>query len=70
MEIKNNSHLTYKLKRTGNKGPGVITLNADARVIVRVDNVSGKADIRLEYKAENVLIGPEEALPVTLMIPR
>ena len=70
VEIKNNSHLTYKLERTGNKGPRTITLHADARVIVRVRNVSGNNDIKLEYEAENVLIGPSQALPVTLTIPR
>lgn len=70
VEIKNNSHLTYKLKRTGKKGPGTITLNADARVIIRVEDDSENTDITLEYEAENVLIGPDEALPVTLTIPR
>ena len=70
VEIENSSHLTYKLKRTGDKGPGTITINADARVIVRVENVSGNGDITLEYEAENVLIAPGEAMPVTLTIPR
>ena len=70
VEIKNDSHLTYKLKRTGDKGPGAITLNADARVIIRVEDVSENTYIKLEYEAENVLIGPDEPLPVTLTIPR
>ncbi|MFP6582793.1 MAG: Sb-PDE family phosphodiesterase [Candidatus Hydrogenedentota bacterium] len=70
VEIKNNSHLTYELKRRGDNGPGTITLTADARVIVRVENRSGNTNIELEYEAENVLIGPGEALPVTLTIPR
>lgn len=70
VEIKNNSHLTYTLKRTGSKGPGTITLTAEARVLVRVQNVSRDTDTILEYEAENVLIGVNEALPVTLTIPR
>jgi hypothetical protein len=70
IEIKNNSHLTYKLKRTGNTGPGSITLNADAKIIVRAENVPGNNDIALQYEAENVLIGPNKPLPVTLTIPR
>jgi len=70
VEIKNNSHLTYKLKRTGNTGPGSITLDADAKVLVRVENLSGNEDIVLEYEAENVLVGPDKGLPVTLTVPR
>ena len=70
VEIKNNSHLTYKLKRTGDIGPGSITLTADSTVLVKIDNASGINDLDLQYEAKNVFIGPEEALPVTLTIKR
>jgi hypothetical protein len=70
VEIENTSHLTYELKRTGDKGPASITLDADARVIVRVEKPERDGDIALEYEAENVLVAPETGLPVTLTIAR
>ncbi len=70
VEIKNNSHLTYNLKRTGDKGPLAITLDADSKVLVRIEAGIGKNDLRLKYKVENAFVGPEEALAVTLTIPR
>jgi hypothetical protein len=70
VEMKNNSHLTYKLKRTGNIGPGRITLEADSKVIVQVENRAQDAEITLDYEAENVLIAPDKGLPVKLTIPK
>lgn len=70
IEMKNNSHLTYELKRTGDIGPESITLEADASIIVRLESVERNAEITLEYTAENVLIAPNKGLPVTLTIPK
>jgi 3',5'-nucleoside bisphosphate phosphatase len=70
VEIENSSHLTYKLKRTGDTGPGTIELHADARVLVKIDKVPEGTVVKLEYLAENVLIAPGKALPVTLTITR
>ncbi len=69
VEMKNSSHLTYELKRTGDVGPERITLEADASIIVRFESAEMNAAITLDYTAENVLIAPNKGLPVTLTIP-
>ena len=70
VEIKNNSDLTYELKRTGKIGPGRITLEANAKIIVRMENVEKNGNVTLEYTAENVLIAPNKGLPVKLIVPK
>lgn len=70
VEMKNNSHQTYELKRTGDMGPRIITLEADASIIVRLESGEENGEIILEYTVENVLIAPNKGLPVTLTIPR
>jgi hypothetical protein len=70
VEMKNTSHLSYTLKRTGDTGPNTITLEANASIIVRVWLDGKKGEIALEYVAENALIAPGKGLPVTLTIPQ
>ena len=69
VEMKNSSHLTYELKRTGDAGPESITLEADATIIVQLETDGGSGEITLGYVVENVLIAPNKGLPVTLTIP-
>lgn len=70
IEIKNRSHLTYKLKRTGKLGPATITLEANASIIVRLALNPANDNRTLRYTAENILIAPNTGLPVALEIPK
>ena len=68
--MKNTSHLTYELKRTGDTGPGSITLEADASIIVQLESDEENDELTLEYTVENVLIAPNKGLPVRLTVPK
>ena len=70
VEMKNNSHLTYQLRRTGDLGPETITLEANATIIVQLESDGQNRKKTLEYTAENVLIATNKGLPVTLIVPR
>ena len=70
IEIKNHSHLTYQLKRTGNFGPATIEVEANASIIIRLSLNPENDDRTLHYTAENVLIAPNTGLPVELVIPK
>ena len=68
--IENTCDLDIKLQRTGSQGPAELTLPARTTSLVKIGVADPAAPVELPYAATNFLIAPEEALPVTLEIPK
>lgn len=72
VEVKNCSDIAIDLERTGNLGPGQITLAANATTILKtgIGAKDGEAPTKIElsYTARNFLIAPGKGLPVTLNV--
>lgn len=69
-KIENTCDLDVKLQRTGGGGPAEIVLPARTTSLVKIGVADPAAPGELSYAATNFLIAPEEALPVTLEIPK
>ncbi|MBU0640386.1 MAG: histidinol-phosphatase [Planctomycetes bacterium] len=69
LAIKNHCELDIELQAIGDTKPATINLPAHSTSLLRLDaSVLGKRE-GLPYRALNFLVGPDEALPVTLEIP-
>ena len=76
IQIRNNSDISFELIADGEvediSVPENITLYADKTVISGIrgksGTLSGRKNIHIPYKVENLLIAPEEGLPVELII--
>lgn len=69
VEIKNGCELDIELERVGTSGPAKITLPAHTTSLVRLDVPAEELAKGLPYRAVNFLIGPNEPLPIKLVIP-
>ena len=67
--VKNVCELDIRLERTGDIGPAELLLPARTTYLLRVSTNRPTEPVELAYTATNVLIGPDERLPVTLRIP-
>ncbi len=76
LQIYNSSEINYDLvldKKTSDlTSPQTITLNAQRTVILNVGaksaNIKGEKECELNYIVKNLLIAPDEGLPVTIKI--
>jgi 3',5'-nucleoside bisphosphate phosphatase len=76
IRINNNSQLDLELVANGSPehitAPGNITLNGDRTVMLTVSGkdktFSGTEKIRIPYKVKNLVVAPDEGLPVELEI--
>lgn len=67
--VKNVCEMDIRLVRTGNIGPAELVLPARTTYLLRIGTNPTAKPIEMAYTAANVLIGPEQGLPVTLRIP-
>ena len=67
--LRNRCDVVVELTRTGDLGPGALSVPARSTILVKVATSSPEAEIRLEYTATDFWIGPEQGLPVVLTIP-
>ena len=73
MEIENKSDVIMEMEKTGDHGPGSLTLPANASILLQME-VKKEADdgvdeIVLSYRVKNLLVAPEEGLEVDLTVP-
>jgi hypothetical protein len=68
VEIRNACDVEINLQRTGDLGPPNLTLPARAVTLVKIGTPNPTEPLELSYTATNLLIGPEEGLPVTLRV--
>lgn len=69
LEIVNNCALNIELQRLGDAGPAELLLPAMGTVVVQAKLPKGAKRIELSYVAQNLLIAPENGLPVKLTAP-
>ena len=63
-EVENTSPVTFELERTGDAGPGRITLPARSSTLVRLTTPLDADSIELAYTVNNALVAPGKGLPV------
>jgi len=69
VEIRNQCSTDVRLERTGNTGPGELSLPALTTSVVKIGTATPTEPLELRYTAANFLIGVEEGLPVVLRVP-
>lgn len=69
LEIVNNCALNIQLQRLGDVGPAELLLPAMGTAVVQARLPKGAKRIELSYVAKNLLIAPENGLPVKLSAP-
>jgi hypothetical protein len=69
VEMRNRCDVEIRLRRTGDVGPAELTLPAGAVILAKISTPNATGPLALSYTATNLLIAPEEGLPVTLQVP-
>jgi hypothetical protein len=67
--VRNDSDLEFRLARQSGTGPDPLVLPPQSETLVRIRLPAGGAPVELAYTVENLLIAPDQGLPVTLRIP-
>ncbi|MFH1737971.1 MAG: Sb-PDE family phosphodiesterase [bacterium] len=65
--IRNDSDVSYELKRAGENGPSHIELPANTVIQMQVEVDTETERLQLDYYVDNLWIAPEKSLPVTLI---
>ncbi len=68
--IDNGCELELELERTSSAGPQRLRLPACASTVVRLRNPASQPVETMNYNVSNMLIGPDQPLPVQLELPR
>jgi hypothetical protein len=66
--ITNDGELDIRMRRSGSVGPATLCLPAKTTKTVPAKISRGEQTTKLSYIVDNLLIGPEEGLPVTLTV--
>ena len=67
-EVANTSPVTFQLQRTGDTGPGQVTLPAHTVTLVKMTAPADAYSAELAYTVTNVLIAPGQGLPVQAVV--
>jgi hypothetical protein len=68
VQVRNRCDVDIRLLRTGNVGPAEITLPARTVTLLKVPTPKPDAPLELPYTAANLLIAPDQGMPITLQI--
>ncbi len=67
--LTNTSDVSFEMERTGRVGPRSLFLPAGASALVRAKVANAATPVELRYIVRNLLIGPDEGLPVSIIVP-